>query len=73
MKKEIKRHNCSYARWRRNFIVDMYESIARGRHIWESQSDHGLQLHGEKGIRSEKGETSTASKKLKERTERKRV
>lgn len=32
------------------FVIDMWESIARGRYICESPSDHGLHLYGERGL-----------------------
>jgi hypothetical protein len=34
--KERKGHGCSWVGWRRKFIAGKSESIARGRHIWES-------------------------------------
>ena len=35
--KERKGHGCSEVWWGRKFIIDMWEGMARGRHIGESQ------------------------------------
>ena len=49
-KKERKGHNCSYVWWRRKFIIDMWESRARGRDILESPGHDQTKL-GRKGER----------------------